>query len=220
MIISQPDYLQNKNDQSVMEICVTRITSCIRETKSVERHCQALVRLLNSCLKHNLQSMGQNEEPPHAKISADLISSIFLVSSSWLDRSSMNKNYRAFLLQNYNKKSVMELALPVAVKFLQKGNKDLSKNLASYLSLAAIEYAYLLGPHISQILDSIAIGNYGLCQILPQIYEVSPEVVLDKKVIILLPLLRTCEVHEKLALLQLFTLIFKRNPSVRWGTMG
>lgn len=78
MIISQPDYLQNKNDQSVMEICVTRITSCIRETKSVEKHCDALVRLLNSCSKHNLQTMG-NEEPPHAKISADLISSIFLV---------------------------------------------------------------------------------------------------------------------------------------------
>lgn len=116
--------------------------------------------------------------------------------------------------QNYNKKSVMERALPIAVKFLQKGNKELSKNLSSYLSLAAIEYAYLLGPHISQILDSIAIGNYGLCQILPQIYEVSTAV-LDKKVVMLVPLLRTCDVHEKLALLQLFTSIVKRNPAVK-----
>lgn len=107
----------------------------------------------------------------------------------------------------------MERALPIAVKFLQKGNKELSKNLASYLSLAAIEYAYLLGPHMSEILDSIAIGNYSLCQILPQIYEVSPAV-LDKKVMILVPLLRTCEVHEKLALIQLFTLILKKNPTV------
>lgn len=107
----------------------------------------------------------------------------------------------------------MERALPIAVKFLQKGNKELSKNLSSYLSLAAIEYAYLLGPHISQILDSIAIGNYGLCQILPQIYEVSTAV-LDKKVVMLVPLLRTCDVHEKLALLQLFTSIVKRNPAV------
>lgn len=113
-------------------------------------------------------------------------------------------------LQNYNKKSVMERALPVAVKFLEKGNRELSKNLASYLSLAAIEYAYLLGPHISQILDSIAIGNYSLCQILPQIYEVN-STMLDKKVVLLVPLLRTCEVYEKLALLQLFTMILRKN---------
>lgn len=107
----------------------------------------------------------------------------------------------------------MERALPIAVKFLQKGNKELSKNLASYLSLAAIEYAYLLGPHIAQILDSIAIGNYGLCQILPQIYEVSTSL-LDKKAVMLLPLLRTCDVHEKLALLQLLTMMMRKNPSV------
>lgn len=108
----------------------------------------------------------------------------------------------------------MEKALPVAVKFLEKGNRELSKNLASYLSLAAIEYAYLLGPHISQILDSIAIGNYSLCQILPQIYEVN-SAMLDKKVVMLVPLLRTCEVYEKMALLQLFTMILKKNPAVR-----
>lgn len=113
----------------------------------------------------------------------------------------------------------MERALPVAVKFLQKGNKELSKNLASYLSLAAIEYAYLLGPHITQILDSIAIGNYGLCQILPQIYEISSPV-LDKKVFILVPLLRTCEVHDKLALLQLFSMILRRNPAALEGSIS
>lgn len=112
--------------------------------------------------------------------------------------------------QNYNKKSVMERALPVAVKFLEKGNRELSKNLASYLSLAAIEYAYLLGPHISQILESIAIGNYSLCQILPQIYENST--LLDKKVALLVPLLTRCEVYERLALLQLFTMILRKNP--------
>lgn len=113
----------------------------------------------------------------------------------------------------------MERALPVAVKFLQKGNKELSKNLASYLSLAAIEYAYLLGPHISHILDSIAIGNYGLCQILPQIYEISAPV-LDKKVFILVPLLRTCEVHDKLALLQLFSMILRKSPAALEGSIS
>ena len=42
----------------------------------------------------------------------------------------------------------MELALPVSVKFLHKGNKDLSRNMSSYLSLAAIENAELLAQHI------------------------------------------------------------------------
>uniref|UniRef100_A0A1L8DMC8 Putative ph domain protein melted n=1 Tax=Nyssomyia neivai TaxID=330878 RepID=A0A1L8DMC8_9DIPT len=190
LIISQADYLQNKNDQSVMEICVTRVTSCIRETKTVERHCPALVSLLDACLKQNLQPQS-GEDPPHAKISADLISSIFL---------------------NYNKKTVMEMALPVAVKFLQKGNKELAKNLASYLSLAAIEYAYLLSPHVQSILDSVLAGNYGLCQILPQIYEVAPHS-LDQHTLVLISLLNRCDTQEKLALLQLFALIAKNNSS-------
>ena len=42
----------------------------------------------------------------------------------------------------------MELALPVSVKFLHKGNKELSRNMSSYLSLAAIENAELLAQHI------------------------------------------------------------------------
>ena len=48
----------------------------------------------------------------------------------------------------------MELALPVSVKFLHKGNKDLSRNMSSYLSLAAIENAELLAQHI-QVATSI-----------------------------------------------------------------
>jgi hypothetical protein len=42
----------------------------------------------------------------------------------------------------------MQLALPLSVKFLHKGNKELSRNVASYLSMAAIENAELLAPHI------------------------------------------------------------------------
>lgn len=53
----------------------------------------------------------------------------------------------------------MELALPVAVKFLHKGNKDLSRNMSSYLSLAAIEHAELLAQHIQPIIDSVISGK-------------------------------------------------------------
>lgn len=62
------------------------------------------------------------------------------------------------LFQNYSKKTVMQRALPVAVKFLHKGNKELSRNMASYLSLAAMEHASLLTPHVQPIMDSIISG--------------------------------------------------------------
>lgn len=53
----------------------------------------------------------------------------------------------------------MEAALPVAVKFLHKGNKELSRNMARYLSLAAIHHATLLQPHVQQIMDSVISGT-------------------------------------------------------------
>uniref|UniRef100_A0A6P7GSE6 Protein melted-like n=1 Tax=Diabrotica virgifera virgifera TaxID=50390 RepID=A0A6P7GSE6_DIAVI len=192
VIASLPDYVNNDNDQSVVEICVTRVTSCIRETGTVEQHCEALVNLLESCLHHNLQASARDEDTPHAKISSDIISCIFL---------------------NYSKKSVMQRALPVAVKFLHKGNKELSRNMASYLSLAAMEHASLLTPHVQPIMDSIISGNYPLCRVLPNIYEVSREP-FQGHAMALVSLLPHCDNQEKLALLNLFTLMAKDNPTL------
>lgn len=79
-IASLPGYSSCDNDQSVVEICITRVISCIRDTGTVEQHCDALVTLLESCLHHNLQVSARDEDPPHAKISSDIISCIFLVS--------------------------------------------------------------------------------------------------------------------------------------------
>ncbi|KAF7273895.1 ventricular zone expressed PH domain-containing protein melted [Rhynchophorus ferrugineus] len=191
-LASLPDYVNNDNDQSVVEICITRVTSCIRETASIEQHCEALVNLLESCLHHNLQVSNRDEDPPHAKISSDIISCIFL---------------------NYSKKSVMQRALPVAVKFLHKGNQELSRNMASYLSLAAMEYASLLTPHVQPIMDSIISGNYPLCRVLPNIYEVSPEP-FQGHAMALVSLLPHCDNQEKLALLNLFSLMAKDKPSL------
>lgn len=78
-ITSAADYVTNDNDQSVVEICITRVTSALRDTESMETHADAVVALLQSCLNHNLKPNG-DEDPPHAKIAADIISSIFLVS--------------------------------------------------------------------------------------------------------------------------------------------
>ncbi|KAH8345710.1 hypothetical protein KR067_001837 [Drosophila pandora] len=192
-IISHVDYVKNNNDQSVVEICVTRVLSCIRETKTAERYCAALVDLLKTCLLWNLQpSASTKEEPPHAKIAADIISSIFL---------------------NYDKKELMKIALPVAVQFLSKGNKELSRNLASYLSLAAIDHACLLSPHTEAVMDSILSGNYGLLRVLSQVYEVAPEAVTPHAPL-LMPLLPQCDSQERMAVFQLYLLIVQQSPEV------
>lgn len=81
------------------------------------------------------------------------------------------------LLQNYSKKDVMKRALPVAVKFLHKGNKELSRNMSSYLSLAAIENADLLAKHIQLIIDSIISGNkFDVYWILKRFSDCTPEI--------------------------------------------
>ena len=191
-IVSAPDFPINHNDQSLVEICITRITSAIRETRSIENHADALVDLLNTCLNYNLRPVNGGPDPPHAKIASDVMSCIFL---------------------NYSKKNVMRLVLPVSVKFLHKGNKDLSRNMSSYLSLAAIENAELLAQHIQPIIDSVISGNYSLARVLPQIYSVNRDPI-KSHVMTLVSILSNCENTEKLALLNLFALVAKDNPAV------
>uniref|UniRef100_A0A336MAW9 CSON012913 protein n=1 Tax=Culicoides sonorensis TaxID=179676 RepID=A0A336MAW9_CULSO len=198
-IISQPSYLQNTNEQSVIEICIARTLACIRDAHKAELHCKELVDLLETCLAvDNLQPSAKNVDPPHAKIASDIISSIFL---------------------NYNsKKQVMVVSIPVAVKFLSKGNRELSRNLASYLSLAVIEHSNLLSPHVGQILDSILTDNYGLSRILLALYETNPEPI-TRKCSELVEIIPKCEIQEKLALLQLLANIAKTKPSALHGSL-
>lgn len=61
--------------------------------------------------------------------------------------------------QNYSCPSVMVLAVPVAVRFLQRGNRELSRNMSSYLSLAAIAEADLLADHTEAITLSVLAGR-------------------------------------------------------------
>ncbi|XP_046720240.1 ventricular zone-expressed PH domain-containing protein isoform X3 [Silurus meridionalis] len=133
-ISCHPDYVNNDNDQAVVEICITRITTAIRETSSMERHGPALVALWESCLEHNLQPQGKDEDTPHSKIASDITSCI---------------------LQNYNRAPMMALAIPVAMRFLQQGNRELSRNMSSYLSLAAIAKPELLVQHTQAIISSV-----------------------------------------------------------------
>lgn len=107
----------------------------------------------------------------------------------------------------------MRLAVPVAVKLLHRGNKELSRNLSSYLSLAAINNAEILSPHIQPIMDSIFFGNYSLARVLPKIYAVNKDPIHDH-IMALVCLLPNCDTPEKLSLLNLFALISKNKPSI------
>ncbi|CAH2074646.1 unnamed protein product, partial [Iphiclides podalirius] len=201
-ISSRPDYCRNDRDQALIEICVTRATSCIKETGTLPKYCGALVSLLESCLHHNLMPVGhlRDDDPPHAKIASDIIACIVLVSFPLQSDKETSGN-----------KEVMELFLPVAVQFLHKGNREISRHMARYLSLAAVHHAPLLKPHVQTIMDSIMSGNYPLCRILTNLYEVCPEP-LEGHVTALISLLPHAEQVEKNSLFALFEQIAGRRP--------
>ncbi|NXA48917.1 MELT protein, partial [Nothocercus julius] len=183
IISSSVDYQTNDNDQAVVEICITRITTAIRETESIEKHGKALVALWESCLEHNLQPSGRDEDTPHAKIASDIMSCI---------------------LQNYNRPPVMALAVPVAVKFLQRGNKELCRNMSSYLSLAAITEVDLLADHTDAIVKSVLQGNSMLLRVLPSLYEKQPQPITRhlRELMALVAQLDQAEHHHLLRLFQ------------------
>ncbi|XP_078266239.1 ventricular zone-expressed PH domain-containing protein isoform X2 [Rhinoraja longicauda] len=191
-ISSSPDYITNDNDQAVVEICITRITTAIRKTNSIERHGKALVTLWESCLEHNLKPVSKDEDTPHAKIVSDVMSCIF---------------------QNYSNPMVMHLAVPVAVKFLEMGNRELSHNMSNYLSLAAIGKPDILAKHTPMIVNSVLHGNVVLLRVLPPVYENHPEPINCRvtELVQLMPRLEPPEQHQLVRLLQMVT---KQYPQV------
>ncbi|KAM6933052.1 ventricular zone-expressed PH domain-containing protein isoform 2-T2 [Xenentodon cancila] len=190
-ISCSPDYLTNDNDQAVVEICITRITTAIRETASIERHSTALVGLWESCLEHNLTPQGENtEDTPHAKIASDITSCI---------------------LQNYSCPSVMVLAVPVAVRFLQRGNRELSRNMSSYLSLAAIAKADLLAEHTAAITASVLGGNHMLLRVLPSVYPKQPDTI-HHHLGNLTAMMSQLESPEKQHLIRLIQMVAEQHP--------
>ncbi|XP_027958979.1 ventricular zone-expressed PH domain-containing protein homolog 1 isoform X2 [Eumetopias jubatus] len=188
IISSSSDYQTNNNDQAVVEICITRITTAIRETESIEKHAKALVGLWDSCLEHNLRPSGKDEDTPHAKIASDIMSCI---------------------LQNYNRPPVMALAIPIAVKFLHRSNKELCRNMSNYLSLAAITKADLLADHTDVIVKSILQGNTMLLRVLPAVYEKQPQPI-NRHLTELLALMSQLEQPEQYHLLRLLHVAVKR----------
>ncbi|XP_041732805.1 ventricular zone-expressed PH domain-containing protein [Coregonus clupeaformis] len=191
-ISCSPDYLTNDNDQAVVEICITRITTAIRETRSIERHGGALVGLWESCLEHNLTPQGKDEDTPHAKIASDITSCI---------------------LQNYSRPPVMALAVPVAVRFLQRGNRELSRNMSSYLSLAAMAKPELLAEHTEAITCSVLGGNHMLLRVLPSVYTKQPHAI-HRHLGNLTAMMSQLESPEQQHLLRLIQMVAEQQPLV------
>uniref|UniRef100_A0AAZ3PVS8 PH domain-containing protein n=1 Tax=Oncorhynchus tshawytscha TaxID=74940 RepID=A0AAZ3PVS8_ONCTS len=191
-ISCSPDYLTNDNDQAVVEICITRITTAIRETRSIERHGGALVGLWESCLEHNLTPQGKDEDTPHAKIASDITSCI---------------------LQNYSRPPVMALAVPVAVRFLQRGNRELSRNMSSYLSLAAMAKAELLAEHTEAITCSVLGGNHMLLRVLPSVYPKQPHAI-HRHLGNLTAMMSQLDSPEQQHLLRLIRMVAEQQPLV------
>jgi len=109
----------------------------------------------------------------------------------------------------------MREALPVAVKFLHKGNRELCRNVSCYLPLAAIENPDLLAKYVQPIIDSVIGGNYPLARVLPQIYTLNRERI-QEHIMALASIPPKCtDTNDKLALLQLFTLVAGDNALVR-----
>ncbi|XP_076451908.1 ventricular zone-expressed PH domain-containing protein homolog 1-like isoform X2 [Babylonia areolata] len=191
-IADSEEYEISDNDQSVVEICITRVSTAIRETGSIEKHSKALVELLAMCRNHRLAQANKDEDPPHAKIASDIMSCLFMY---------------------YNKSSVMEMAIPAAVKLLDCDNRDLCRSVSSYLSLAAIDNVNLLAEHTKIIVSSVLGGNYMLGQVLPQVYLQNPAPV-HQHLGELVRVVERCENNDRVYFLQLMGAVAKKEPKL------
>ncbi|XP_063409300.1 ventricular zone-expressed PH domain-containing protein homolog 1-like isoform X1 [Mytilus trossulus] len=191
-ILDCTDYLQNDNDQSVVEICITRVTTAIRETGSIEAHSKCLVSLLEVCQKYDLNPAAPEKDPPHAKIASDIMSCLFM---------------------HYSKPKVMSLAIPVVVNFLRCNNKELTRNVSSYLSLAALDNADTLAKYVDLIISTILRGNYFLSTVLPQIYSQNKQPIINS-IDKLTAIINVCDVSERASLFQVFGMISKHEPTI------
>ncbi|CAG2226491.1 Ventricular zone-expressed PH domain-containing protein [Mytilus edulis] len=190
-ILDCTDYLQNDNDQSVVEICITKSPQQ-SETGSIEAHSKCLVSLLEICQKYDLNPAAPEKDPPHAKIASDIMSCLFM---------------------HYSKPKVMSLAIPVVVNFLRCNNKELTRNVSSYLSLAALDNADTLAKYVDLIISTILRGNYFLSTVLPQIYSQNKQPIINS-IDKLTAIIDLCDVSERASLFQVFGMISKHEPTI------
>ncbi|KAM3718394.1 Protein melted [Dirofilaria immitis] len=196
-IFNAPDYCHNENDQSVVEIVLARITAAIREMNSIETYAPALVDTLGNCLSHEMTATDLNGiiiDTPHCKIACELLNSLFL---------------------HYSKKSVMTVTVPTAIRALNCGSDELTRNTTGYLSLAAIHNGRLLAQYSLQIITNILNGNFSLVRVIPQLYPENREP-FHAHFPQILKLLKNEETDqsERLSILQFTSMVANANPDL------
>ncbi|XP_077899633.1 ventricular zone-expressed PH domain-containing protein homolog 1 isoform X5 [Ictidomys tridecemlineatus] len=110
---------------------------------------------------------------------------------------------------NYNRPPVMALAIPIAVRFLHRGSRELRRSLSNYLCLAAIAKAELLAEHTEVIVRSILQGNTMLLRVLPAVCEEQPQPI-HRHLTGLLALMPQLEQPEQYHLLRLLHVAARR----------
>ncbi|XP_022666091.1 ventricular zone-expressed PH domain-containing protein homolog 1-like isoform X2 [Varroa destructor] len=200
--VSRQSYAGDDNAQSVVEICLTRVLTAIRDGRCVEQYCGELVSLLEACLQHELSPRARrSEHPPHAKVAADVMSCIFLHQPS--------------------SRALTSRSVGATVRFLHRGNRELARSVTRHLCLAASQNADLLVPHVQPVVDSIIAGNYALCKVLPSIYALRHrEPAITDHLLALFSLLPQCEKAERLSLLTLFELMAKSDANLLDGNLS
>uniref|UniRef100_A0A5S6QFL5 PH domain-containing protein n=1 Tax=Trichuris muris TaxID=70415 RepID=A0A5S6QFL5_TRIMR len=193
--IFRSKYQEGSDDQIVVEMCITRVTAAIRKTNTIGTYAPYLVDLLQSCIEKR-RTVGKDSEKEEAvqraKIISDILSCLFI---------------------NFESKSVMTVAIPIAVKILSKGGGDLIRSTSSYLALAAVNNAGLVARHALSIIQNIKEGNFFLTRVLIHLYPENKEP-FHVTLPLLLDLLDKAQKSEKLALLQLFCLIAENKPEI------
>ncbi|CAD5215333.1 unnamed protein product [Bursaphelenchus xylophilus] len=191
-IVSQDEYSQSLQDQSVVELVLSRITAAIRETNCIETYAPALIDLFETCLaKAKGQKRNQNA---HEKLAGELMSTLFLYHS---------------------KQSVMTVTIPSTIEALDSKNVELVRNATSYLSLGAVHNGRILAQYAVQLITKVLKGNLPLVRVLPQIYPENKEP-FHAHLSQLLALLydpRTDQ-SEKLSILQLISMIAGFKPDL------
>ncbi|KAH7727336.1 PH domain containing protein [Aphelenchoides avenae] len=197
-IFNDPAYVHNSNDQSAVELTLSRITSAIRDTNCIETYAPGLVDVLEASLNHRMYVLvGANSQlvdSPHCKIASEILSTLFMYHS---------------------KSSVMTVAIPAAIKALNSANQELVRNTTSYLSLAAIHNGRILAQYSIQIIQIVLNGNYPLIRVMPQIYPENREP-FHAHLAKLFRLLHysATDASEKLSLLQLASMVTNAKPDL------
>ncbi|XP_032818205.2 ventricular zone-expressed PH domain-containing protein homolog 1 isoform X3 [Petromyzon marinus] len=114
---------------------------------------------------------------------------------------------------NYGRAAMMRVAVPVAVRFLRRGDAEVSRSMSSVIALAAMGQAPLLGQHVEAVADSVIAGNLALLRVLPQVYEARPSP-LDVRIPALLALLDRLSPSDTQHLHRLLLLVVRRRPQV------